>query len=58
MATVDFAPAVNYVAGNDLSSVVLADFNGDGKIDIATTDVSLSLFGVVMKKGAAHFKVQ
>jgi hypothetical protein len=51
-----FAPAVNYVAGNDLSSVVLADFNGDGKIDIATTDVSSSYVGVLLNKGSGTFQ--
>lgn len=51
-----FAPAVNYVAGKDLSSVVLADFNGDGKIDIATTDVSSSYVGVLLNSGNGTFQ--
>jgi Bacterial Ig-like domain (group 3)/FG-GAP-like repeat len=51
-----FATAVNYVAGNDLSSVVLADFNGDGKIDIATTDVSSSNVAILLNKGNGTFQ--
>ena len=51
-----FAPAVNYVAGKDLSSVVLADFNGDGKIDIATTDVSSSYVGLLLNNGNGTFQ--
>ena len=36
--------------------VVLADFNGDGKIDIATTDVSSSYVGVLLNNGNGTFQ--
>lgn len=51
-----FATAVNYVAGNDLSSVVLADFNGDGNVDIATTDVSSSNIAILLNNGNGTFQ--
>jgi hypothetical protein len=51
-----FVPAVNYVAGKNLASVVLADFNGDGKIDIATADVSSGNVAVLLNNGNGAFQ--
>ena len=50
-----FAKAVNYVAGNNLSSLALADFNGDGHIDIAVADVSSSNVAILLNKGDGTF---
>jgi hypothetical protein len=37
-----FAPAISYATGPGPTSVVAADFNGDGKPDLAITDSQLS----------------
>ena len=39
-----FAPAVNYVCVNEADSVVTADFNTDGKLDLAVAGVGISVF--------------
>lgn len=36
--TVSFFPAVFYSAGSSPYGITAADFNGDGKIDLAVTD--------------------
>jgi trimeric autotransporter adhesin len=37
MGTINFAPKEDYVTGNEPSSVVVADFDGDGKSDVAVS---------------------
>jgi hypothetical protein len=51
-----FAAAVNYVAGKNLTSLVLADFNGDGHIDIASSDVSSGNVAVLLNNGDGTFQ--
>lgn len=51
-----FAPAVNYVAGKNLSSLALADFNGDGHVDIATSDVSSGNVAILLNNGDGTFR--
>jgi uncharacterized protein (TIGR03437 family) len=38
-----FAPAVNYPVGLSPATIVAADFNGDGKLDLATLDAELGI---------------
>jgi hypothetical protein len=40
-----FKPLVSYAAGNEPTSVVLGDFNIDGKLDIVSTDFSSGAIG-------------
>jgi hypothetical protein len=47
---------VSYQVGNNLSSLVLADFNGDGKIDIAVTDVFLNAVAILLNNGDGTFQ--
>lgn len=47
-------PGVNYGAG-DLDYVTVADFNGDGKLDIAATDVGNGVVQIFLGKGDGTF---
>jgi hypothetical protein len=42
-AQLNFAPAVNYGAGTNPTSVTSADFNGDGRIDFAVANQGVGL---------------
>jgi FG-GAP-like repeat/Bacterial Ig-like domain (group 2)/FG-GAP repeat len=56
------APAFNYVTGQNFSSgdtsargVVLADYNGDGKIDVAVSNFNTNTIAVFINDGTGHF---
>lgn len=56
------APPFNFVAGQTFSSgdtsprgVVLADYNGDGKIDIAVSNFNTNTIAVFLNDGTGHF---
>jgi VCBS repeat protein/Big-like domain-containing protein len=56
------APAFSYVTGQTFSSgdtnprgVVLADYNGDGKIDIAVSNFNSNTIAVFLNDGTGHF---
>jgi hypothetical protein len=51
-----FAPAVNYTTGNAPTGVVLADFNGDGKLDLATANDGANTFSVLPGNGDGTFQ--
>jgi hypothetical protein len=52
-----FAPITNISSGGSKSgSVVLADFNGDGKLDIAVSNFSSSTISVFLNKGDGTFQ--
>ncbi len=46
--SVSFDPAVNYNTGTNPRGVAIADFNGDGKADIATSNKDFNTFSVLM----------
>jgi hypothetical protein len=50
-AQVSFAPAVNYGVGTNPTSVFSADFNGDGKMDLATANYNSNNVSVVLGSG-------
>jgi hypothetical protein len=50
-----FAAAVNYPVGTGPQSVVTADFNGDGKLDLATANFDNSNVSVRLGDGAGGF---
>ena len=52
---VTFAPAANYGAGNAPQSVAVGDFNGDGKPDLATANITGSNVSVLLGTGTGSF---
>ena len=48
-------PGVNYGSGGNLDSVVVADFNGDGKLDIAAADRSAVVVRLFFGSGNGTF---
>ena len=48
-------PAVNYGTGGELETVVVADFNGDSKLDIAAVDRTLGVVNVFTGVGDGTF---
>ena len=55
-ATWAFGAATNYAAGSQPRSVALADFNGDGKIDLATANGDTGTVSVLLGTGTGSFK--
>jgi len=50
-----FGPATSFTAGNGPGSVVAADFNRDGKLDVAVGDTGASNVAVLLGDGAGGF---
>lgn len=50
-----FTPAVNYPVGTDPQEVVTADFNNDGKLDLATANAGSNTLSVLLGNGAGGF---
>ena len=50
-------PGVNYGTSNSLGFVAVADFNGDGKLDIAATDYNGGVVQLFNGDGAGNFTV-
>ena len=46
-----FAPAVNYSTGSYPAAIAVADFNGDGKLDVAVTNVSSASVSTFLGQG-------
>jgi hypothetical protein len=59
---INFAPQVSYATGATTSgpgggsgSIALADFNGDGKLDIAVSNYASNTIAVFLNKGDGSF---
>src|SRR5688572_5186053 len=50
-----FAPAVSYPTGTNPQAVVTADFNNDGKLDLATANAGSNNVSVRLGDGAGGF---
>jgi hypothetical protein len=53
-----YLPAVNYSVGSTPVAISIADFNGDGKLDIAVIDQSASSISVLLGNGDGTFQAQ
>jgi uncharacterized repeat protein (TIGR01451 family) len=52
---VDFAPATAYPVGTTPSAIIVGDFNGDGKPDLAVANFGSSNVSVLLNKGDGTF---
>ena len=52
---VDFAPAAGYPVGTSPSAIVVGDFNGDGKSDLAVANFGSTNVSVLVNKGDGTF---
>jgi hypothetical protein len=50
-----FSPAVNYAVGLNPQAVVTADFNDDGRLDLATADANANTVSVRLGNGTGTF---
>jgi len=53
-----FQTSVNYPVGNEPYHLVAGDFNGDGKLDLAVTNVSDNTVSILLGNGDGSFKAQ
>lgn len=53
-----FSAGSRYGAGDGPNSVVSADFNGDGKVDLAVSNASDNTVAVLLGNGAGGFKLE
>jgi ribosomal protein L35AE/L33A len=51
-----FSPAVSYAAGSNPQTVVTADFNGDGTLDLAVTNYSVNTMSVLLGNAGGTFQ--
>src|SRR5262245_20955746 len=50
-----FSPAVNHTVGINPQDIVTADFNNDGRLDIATVNAGSNNVSVLLGNGAGGF---
>ncbi len=53
---VDFAPAMTYPVGTSPSVIIMGDFNGDGKSDLAVANLGSSNISILINNGDGTFK--
>jgi uncharacterized repeat protein (TIGR01451 family) len=53
---VDFAPAAAYPVGTSPSAIIVGDFNGDGKSDLAVANLGSSNVSILVNKGDGTFQ--
>jgi len=51
----DFGTAVTFAVGASPTSIAIADFNGDNKLDLAVANTGVSSFSVLIGDGAGNF---
>jgi len=51
-----FSPAVNYAVGSNAQAVVTADFNGDGRLDVATANYAGNNVSVLLGNAGGTFQ--
>src|SRR5687767_9490076 len=51
-----FSPAVSYTVGSNPQAVVSADFNGDGRLDVATANYAGSSVSVLLGNAGGTFQ--
>jgi len=51
-----FQTPIDYVVGEDPNSVAVADFNGDGNLDLAVTNVLSSTVSILLGNGDGTFQ--
>jgi hypothetical protein len=56
-AQVCFDPATNFAVDNSPHSVCVADFNGDSKVDLATTNYNLGSVSILLETGSGSFGI-
>ena len=54
-AQVTFAPAITFAVGTNPSSVISADFNGDGKMDLAIANHGSNNVSILLGNGTGSF---
>src|SRR5262245_64097266 len=54
--SVNFAPTVNYPAGDGSYSVAVGDFNRDGRHDLAVSNFSTNTVSVLLGNGDGSFQ--
>ncbi|PZR94452.1 MAG: hypothetical protein DLM69_12480 [Candidatus Chloroheliales bacterium] len=52
---INFAPPISYPLSGNPTGVTLADFNNDGKLDLAATNASLNTVSVALNNGGGNF---
>jgi hypothetical protein len=51
-----FSPARTYYTARDAHWIAVSDFNGDGKLDLAVTDVNVHSISVMLGRGDGRFR--
>src|SRR6185437_29182 len=53
---VEFLPATGYAVGSSPQSVVVGDFNGDGKVDLAVLNTGSNNVSILLGNGDGTFQ--
>jgi hypothetical protein len=56
-AQICFSPVTNYTTGAGTASVISADFNGDGKVDLATASSGSGNISILTGDGSGNFSL-